>query len=222
MTTSGGAQHVACGRRVSAERLLSGIGAPADSGGCGLRSRWRGGGRRRRHIDTSTEVAKVLATGTATGGRGIVLRRLVAAVNQLLLAQPLVMGGRVALSAHSAHPDQGRASGQAGSGTLNEEIEAFDVDGWAASHAMQQREGVGVGARTGEHREETVSPRAQPTHVGGVEHLLGPQQHVVADLEYRVDPIRIELRLPVCLRRREQLLHPLRAVRGRFAGGEAW
>ena len=71
-------------------------------------------------------------------------------------------------------------------------------------------------------REGTVPPgppRARLTNVGGVEQLLGPQQHAVADLEYRIDPARIELRLPVRLRRREKLshrslhrAHPLRAV----------
>ena len=90
----------------------------------------------------------------------------------------------------------------------------------------RQREGLGVGARAGDHRERTVPPRVQFTNVGGVEQLLVPQQHAVGDLEHRVDAARIELRLPVGLRRREQLpcrclhrAHPLRVVRRRLAGG---
>ena len=44
----------------------------------------RGGGRQRRCVP---------ATRTTTGGSGIKLRRLLAAAKQLLLAQPLVVGG---------------------------------------------------------------------------------------------------------------------------------
>ena len=40
-------------------------------------------------------VLRVPTTRTATGGRSVVLRHLVAAVNQLLRLQPLVAGGRV-------------------------------------------------------------------------------------------------------------------------------
>ena len=66
--------------------------------------------------------------------------------------------------------------GRRGPGTLKEGIETIDVDGRAAAHATPQREGVGVGARAGDHREGTVTPQAQHTKVGGVEQLLSPQQ----------------------------------------------
>ena len=60
---------------------------------------------------------------------------------------------------------------------LEEGLEAVDVDRRAAAHLARQREGVGVGARAGGHREGAVPPRAQLTNVGGVdsEQLLGPQ-----------------------------------------------
>ena len=57
----------------------------------------------------------------------------------------------------------------------------------AAAHATRQREGGGVGARAGEHRQGAVPPRAQLTYVGGVEQLLGPQQHAVARLAVHRD-----------------------------------
>ena len=82
----------------------------------------------------------------------------------------------------------------AGPDTLREGFEA--VDGRAAAHVTRQREGAGAGAGAGEHREV----RAQLTNVGGVEQLIGPQQHAVADLEHRVDAARFELRLPIGLR----------------------
>ena len=138
------------------------------------------------------------------GGRRI-LRHVLAAVNQLLLAQPLVVGGCVTPPAHriardAAHPAAVEQQlhlvlallsrvgdgprGRRGPGTLKEGFEAVYVDGRAAAHATWQREGGGVGARAGEHREGAVPPRAQLTNVGGVEQLFGPQQHAVADLEH--------------------------------------
>ena len=71
----------------------------------------------------------------------------------------------------------------------------------------------------GEHCEGTVPPRAQLTNVGGVDAARWSAADPRARLEYRVDPARIELRLPVGLRRREplqhrrlDLLHPLRST----------
>ena len=87
-------------------------------------------------------------------------------------------------------------------GPREEGLEAVDVDRRAVAHLARQGEGVGVGARAGGHREGAVPPRAQLTDVGGVEQLLGPQQHPVAHLEHRVDPARVELRLPLRLSRR--------------------
>ena len=49
--------------------------------------------------------------------------------------------------------------GRRGPDTLKEGFEAVGADGRAAAHATWQREGAGVGARAGEHREGTVPPR---------------------------------------------------------------
>ncbi len=56
---------------------------------------------------------------------------------------------------------------------------------------------MGVGTRAGCHGEGAVPPWAQLAHVRGVEQLLGPQQHPVADLEHGIDPARVELRPPL-------------------------
>ena len=109
--------------------------------------------------------------------------------------------------------------GRRGPDTLKEGLEAVDDNSRAAARLTRQREGVlvGVGARAGVHSEGTVPPRALLTNVGGVEQLLGPRQHAVADLGYRVDTARIELRLPVGLRSREQLRTVASIARSRCA-----
>ncbi len=50
-------------------------------------------------------------------------------------------------------------------------------------------------------------PRQQLANVGGVEQLLGPQQHPVPHLEHRVDAASVELRLALLLRHRQELAH---------------
>ena len=113
--------------------------------------RRRGGGRQRRCV---------LATRKTTGGGGIILHPLLAAVSQLLLAQPLVVGGYVTPpeyqvacnSAHLAAVEQQLRlvlallsrvrygpRGRRGPDTLKERFDAVDVDGSAAACATRQR-----------------------------------------------------------------------------------
>ena len=201
-----------------------------------------GGGRRRRRRGGGWRWC-VPETRTATGARGIALRHLVAAVVQLLLAQPLVVGGPVSPPAQQEASDSAPPAAvelqlhlvlallsRVGDPTRSknkEGFEAIDEDGRAAVHGTRQHEGVGMGARAGEHRDGTVPPREQLTNVGGVEQLIGPQQHAVADLEHRVDPARIEPRFsgrPAPPRAHASSppssAHPLRVVHRRLAGGE--
>ena len=191
-----------------------------------------------------SHVGRVLVTRSATA---VVVRHLVLAASQFLLPQPRVVGGRALPpldhTAHNAaHPPAASSSascfcsrprpkkrlgppapapGLAGPGTLKKGFGATDVGGSAAAHSTRQCEDVGAGARAGGRSEGTVPPWAQLTDVG-------PRQHPVAHLKHRVDPARIELRLPfrVCRseqlpHRRPRLPHPLRAVRRKLAGGVA-
>ena len=155
--------------------------------------RRRGGGRQRRRFP---------ATRTTTGGGGIILRPLLAAVNPLLLSQPLGVGGRVLPLAHQAARDSAHRPAVEQQPHLVVALLPRVGDG-----PRCRRGGRGPDAlksERGAHREGTVPTRAQLTKVGGVEQLIGPQPRAVADLEHRVDAARIELRLPVGLRRREQ------------------
>ena len=61
-------------------------------------------------------------------------------------------------------PGWRRAPGPGGPRPLKEGFEAIDVEGGAAAHPAWQREGVGVGARAGEHREGTVPPWVEFTN----------------------------------------------------------
>ena len=104
-----------------------------------------------------------------------------------------------------------------GPGTLKDGYEAIDVDGWTAVHATRQCRGVCVGARAVTVKGPSHGVRSLPISAAS-------NSSSVAHPEHRVDAARVELRLPVGLRRRERLprrrlhrAHPLRVVR-RFEG----
>ena len=66
-------------------------------------------------------------------------------------------------------------------GPREEGLEAVDVDRRLQrilrGNAREKALGLGQGPALGGHGERAVTPRAQLTDVGGVEQLLGPQQH---------------------------------------------